>query len=256
MKSVDLGVGIVRPIIPASVNSNGKRKGGGARLEKVTTVVIADDEMISRGYMELFIKPSNSYRVIASLPFAEDVLTFCRETEVPDLVILDVMMAEGADGLTVAARIKADWPQTKVIVVTSMADADWIGKAREAGVESFWFKTYSDISLLEVMDRTMAGESIYPGGAPGVKLGVLPASRLTGRQRELLRYLTEGCSNREIAEHMHLSPNTVKDYLDDLMEASELHSRTALAVQASRLGIAVSESERRKNEEMPLTANE
>ena len=125
-----------------------------------------------------------------------------------------------------------------------MADTDWLDKAREAGVESFWFKTYSDIPLLEVMDRTMNGESVYPTEEPDISLGKLPVSKLTNRQRSLLRLMTEGLSNREIAEKMYLSPNTVKDYLDDLMDKSDIHSRTALVAQASRLGIVVSDADR------------
>ena len=207
-------------------------------------VVIVDDEMISRGYMELYIRPSENYRVAAVLPFASDVLPWCRKNTPPDLIILDVMMAEGMDGLTAAAEIKKRFPEIKLIIATSMADADWLEKAREAGAESFWFKTASELSLLEVMDRTMAGESVYPEDAPGVMLGNLPASRLTKQQRSLLRYLTEGLSNREIGEKMYLSPNTVKDYLEDLMEKADIHSRTALVAQAARLGVVVSENDR------------
>ena len=212
-------------------------------------VVIVDDEMISRGYMELFIKPSRRYEIAASLPFAADALAWCRENGPPDLVILDVMMASGIDGLTAAAEIKRRWPQVKIIVTTSMADTDWLDQAKEAGVESFWFKTYSELSLLEVMDRTMAGESVYPGHAPGVTLGSLPAAELTNQQRKLLRLLVEGLSNREIAQRLYLSPNTVKDYLDDLMEKTGIHSRTALVAQASRLGIVVSDADRVKRVE-------
>ena len=207
-------------------------------------VVIVDDEMVSRGYMELFIKPSRRYEIAASLPFAADALAWCRENTPPDLVILDVMMASGVDGLTAAGEIKRRYPRVKVIVTTSMADTDWLEKAREAGVESFWFKTYSSMSLLEVMDRTMAGESVYPGSAPGVTLGALPAKDLTNQQRNILRLLVEGLSNREIGERLFLSPNTVKDYLDDLMEKTGIHSRTALVAQASRLGIVVSDADR------------
>lgn len=210
-------------------------------------VVIVDDEMISRGYMELFIKPSRRYEIAASLPFAADALAWCRENTPPDLVILDVMMASGVDGLTAAGEIKRRYPRVKVIVTTSMADTDWLDRAREAGVESFWFKTYSSMSLLEVMDRTMAGESVYPGSAPGVALGALPAKDLTHQQRNILRLLVEGLSNREIGERLFLSPNTVKDYLDDLMEKSGIHSRTALVAQASRLGIVVSDADRMKD---------
>ena len=207
-------------------------------------VVIVDDEMISRGYMEMFIKPSKKYEVAASLPFAADALRYCRENAPPQLILMDVMMSEGVDGLTAAAEIKRLYPSVKVIIATSMADADWLSKAREAGVESFWFKTYPELSLLEVMDRTMAGESVYPGRGPEVSLGRLSASSLTRQQRSLLRLLTEGLSNREIAERMHLSPNTIKDYLDELMESSQIHSRTALVAQAARLGIVVSDADR------------
>ena len=200
--------------------------------------------MISRGYMEMFIKTSKNYEVAASLPFAADVSAWCRHNGAPDLIILDVMMSEGVDGLTAAEQLKKQYPDVKIIIATSMADADWLEKARTAGVESFWFKTFSEISLLEVMDRTMAGETVYPGNVPGISLGKLPASSMTKKQRTLLRLLTEGLSNREIADRMYLSPNTVKDYLDELMEKSDIHSRTALASQASRLGIVVSESDR------------
>ena len=215
-------------------------------MERAYRVVVVDDEFISRGYMELFIKPSRSYEVVASLPFAKDALAWCRENPPPDLILMDVMMADGIDGLTAAEAIKRAWPQVKIIIATSMADADWLEKARAAGVESFWFKTYSEISLLEVMDRTMAGESVYPEEAPGVMLGELPASRLTRQQRQVLRLTIEGLSNREIAAQMVLSPNTVKEYLQDLMERTGIHSRTALAAQAARLGIAVSEGDRAK----------
>ena len=153
-------------------------------------------------------------------------------------------MLAGIDGLTAAGQIKRAYPQVKIILATSMADTDWLDKAREAGIESFWFKTYSDISLLEVMDRTMAGESIYPEKAPEVSLGSLPAAELTRQQRRLLKLLTQGLSNKEIAEQMHLSPNTVKDYLDDLMDRTGIHSRTMLVAQASRLGIVVSDADR------------
>ena len=211
-------------------------------------VIIVDDEMISRGYMELFVKLNKNYEVVASLPFAKDAVEWCRTKGAPDLIILDVMMSAGVDGLTAAEIIKKEYPSTKIIIATSMADTDWMEKSREAGCESFWFKTYSAMSLVEVMDRTIAGESVYPEEVPNVNLGRLPASSLTGQQRMLLRYLTEGLSNKEIAERMCISPNTVKDYLDHLMEKTGIHSRTALVAQTSRLGIVVSDQDRINSE--------
>lgn len=211
-------------------------------MSDIYKVVIIDDETISRGYMELFIKPSKRYEIAATLPFAKDALAWCKDNPLPDLIIMDVMMSSGIDGLTAAQELKKLYPQVKIVLATSMADIDWVDKAKRSGIESFWFKTYSDISLLEVMDRTMEGESVYPENAPDVMLGALCASDLTRQQRTLLRHLTEGSSNREIAEKMHLSVNTVKDYLDGLMEKTGIHSRTALVAQVSRLGIVVSDT--------------
>lgn len=208
-------------------------------------VLIVDDELISRGYMELFIQASSRYAIAATLPLADDAPAWCEANPPPDLILMDVMMVAGRDGLTVAAEIKKKHPEIRIVIATSMADADWPDRAKAAGIESFWFKTCPDLSLLEVMDRTMAGESVYPASAPAVMLGDLPASELTKRQRSILRLMTDGLSNREIAERMSLSPNTVKEYVDTLMEKTGIHSRTGLAARAARLGIAVSETELR-----------
>ena len=117
-------------------------------MDEICRVIIADDEMISRGYMELFVKFSKRYEIAAVLPFAQDVIDWCKVNPLPDLIILDVMMTAGIDGLTAAAQLKKEYPQIKIIAATSLADTDWLDAAKKAGIESFWFKTYSDVSLL------------------------------------------------------------------------------------------------------------
>lgn len=207
-------------------------------MDRKWRVIVADDQRFARMYVELHVGTSPHYEIAASLPRAEDVPEYLNSHEA-DLVILDVVMEAGSDGLTVAGEVKKRFPAVKVILCTSMAEADWMKKAKALGIESFWYKEYSTMPLIEIMDRTMAGESVYVNELPEVYLGTLSASDLSDRQKELLNYLIQGLTNKEIAEKMYLSANTVKSYLDDVMEVSGIHSRTELAVRASRLGLSV-----------------
>ena len=199
-------------------------------MRKYTSVVVVDDDMISRGYMKMFIKPSRRYQIAACLSLADDLPDWCFENGPPDLIVMDIMMMNGRDGLTVSAQIKKRWPETKIILTTSMADVDCVDRAREIGVNSFWFKT-------------------YPEHTPDVSLGELRASELTFQQRRVLRLLTEGLSNREIAERLVVSASTVKTHLDDIMDRTGIHSRTALVAQVVRLGLVDSTPERQRTGE-------
>ena len=199
-------------------------------------VVVVDDQRLARMYVDLFVKSSTRYTLAASIPFASDALEWCR-THPADLVVMDVVMEKGMDGLSAAAALKRERPELKIILATSMAEPEWMARAQAAGIESFWYKEYSRLSLLEIMDRTMAGERVYADDPPQAALGALPTSRLSGRERRLLTCLTRGMPNKEIAEELHLSPRTVKNYLDELMERTGIHSRTELAVKAAKLGL-------------------
>ena len=210
-------------------------------MDEKVKVVVVDDQRFARMYVDMYIGSSPRYELEASLALADDALEYLK-THTADLLILDVVMERGTDGLTAAAEIKRLYPSIKIILATSMAEAEWMDRAKKAGVESFWYKEYSSLSLLEIMDRTMDGESVYLDSPPKTYLGELPTSELTPQQKKLLRYVIDGLTNKEIAEKMFLSANTVKSYLDDIMRASGIHSRTELAVRASRLGLSVEDA--------------
>ena len=209
-------------------------------MEKKISDAVVDDQRLARMYVDLFFRSSTRYELAASIPYAEDALEWCRQNK-PDLVIMDVMMARGMDGLTAAALLKKEQPQIKIILATSMAQPEWMAQAQAAGIDSFWYKEYSRLPLLEIMDRTVDGESVYADTPPQAMLGKLPTSELTEQQKRLLSCLTLGIPNKEIAERMQISPLTVKSHLEQLMEKTGIHSRTELAVKASRLGLMTGE---------------
>ena len=215
-------------------------------LSERVQVVIVDDQYLARGFFEGLVRMSERYELAASLSGAEQAIAFCNEHPA-DLVLMDVMMKHGLDGLTCARSIKAGHPEVKIILTTSTAEAEWIDKARRAGIDSFWFKEYSEVSLTEVMDRTMNGESVYPDSPPNPEFGSGRKADLTDREQEVLRELTRNYTNEEIAQHLHISVNTVRIHIQHMLEKTGYKNRIELAVNAKTLGVVVHEDDRTGN---------
>jgi DNA-binding NarL/FixJ family response regulator len=207
-------------------------------------VVIADDEYVARTLFEMLIQSTVSYELAASFSTAEQAVNYCRYNPV-DLVILDVMMKKGLDGLTCAETIKSNNPKIKVILATSTGEYKWIEEAKREKIDSFWFKEYHESSLLDIMDRTMNGESVYPGVAPDYEFGDIKKSDLTERELEILRELTTNRSNEEIAEKYNISLNTVKRHIQNMLNKTGYKNRLELAINAKALGLVVHDDDRK-----------
>ena len=201
-------------------------------------VLIVDDQIISRQLFESFVAASDKYELAASVETAKYADAYCARGKV-DLVIMDVVMNDGSNGLDTAARIKASYPKTKIIVVTSMPDAAFLKRAREIGVDSFWYKEVQEAPMLEVMDRTMAGENIFPDSPPVASIGMAKSTEFTERELDVLRRVAEGLPDTEIADALHLSVTTVRYHVNNLISKTGSSSRTELAVNAVRSGIAI-----------------
>ncbi len=206
-------------------------------------VVVADDQNISRGFFEMYVRASERYELAASLRTAEEAAEYLDDHEA-ELLILDVMMQEGIDGITAAERIKRKPPEVRIILTASPSETNWEDKARALGVESFWYKEYDDHSLIEIMDLTVGGGSIYPSEPPRVSFGKAQRSDLTDRELDVLRELTASLTNEEIAERLNISANTVKRHLQNIMEKTGFSSRLELAMHARLLGLVIHDEER------------
>ncbi|MBQ8024853.1 MAG: response regulator transcription factor [Oscillospiraceae bacterium] len=214
-------------------------------MSETAKVLVVDDQYISRGFFEMQVQMSKSYELAASLSSAEKAVAWCAKHPV-DLVIMDVMMKYGLDGLTCAGIIKNNNKAIKIILTTSTAEAKWIDKARRAGIDSFWFKEYSEIPLTEVMDRTMAGESVYPDDPPNPAFGDVTKCDLSKRELDVLRELTRNLTNEEIAGTLHISEYTVKRHIQNMLQKTGFKNRVDLAVNAKTIGLVVNEDDRKK----------
>jgi len=201
-------------------------------------VLIVDDQNTSRHMMEMTVEASDKFKVVKAIPLAKMADIYALTLPV-ELIVMDIVMAEGPSGLDAAEKIKKSRPEVKILLVTSMPEVSFMERARKAGVDSFWYKEVEDVPLLEVMERTMAGEHIYPDGPPTVKLGMALSSDFTDRELEVLRVLTTGCPDQEIADRLCISFSTVRTHINHMLIKTGFETRTELAIHARLSGIVI-----------------
>ncbi len=201
-------------------------------------VLIVEDQEMPKQLFEIFINSQEEYEHAFSIPNAKLALSICENNKI-DLILMDVMTEMGNSGLDAAEEIKKQFPEIKIIIVTSMPEYTWLKRAKEIGVDSFWYKDGKKDDILDVMGRTMAGESIYPDTTPLVTVGNCNNHEFTERELDILKELTTGGSNLDIAEALHISPSTVKFHVQNLLEKTGFKTRTELASEARSLGIVI-----------------
>lgn len=203
-----------------------------------TRVLIIDDQLIARQLFELYLSSGENYEVVGTLASAAFAETFIRHTPV-DLIIMDILMNDGSNGLDAAEKIKQLRPDIKIVAVTSMVEASWMKRAEKIGIESFWYKEAAQETILDVLDRTVAGESVYPDTPPRVPLGLAESEDFTERELEVLRLMTTGMSNTQIAGKLDITQNTVKTHIQHMLDKTGFDNRTELAIEARVKGIVV-----------------
>lgn len=191
-------------------------------------VLLVEDKKMSRDCMEGYIKNSSKYRLSASISNAGMAEMTCMKLPV-DIILMDVCTDNNESGLDATEKIKRNFPHIKVVVVTSMADAEFLERARTVGAESFWYKEASVDELLDVMDKTMNGESIYPDKAPDIQIGNTTSDQFTPGDLEVLRYLVKGLKDADIANEMHISVSAVRWHIKELFEKTGYNNRVTLA---------------------------
>ena len=184
----------------------------------MTNVLIVDDERIVQELFTYYIeKTDGKYTLAGAIKDAANVEIYCASGKV-DLIIMDVCTVNEHSGITVAKEIKSKYPDIKIIIVTSAPDYRFIEKAREAGADSFWYKEFGDEELIDVMDKTMNGENVYPDSTPDVQIGNISSDMFTPKELEVLSYLVQNMGLHEIADKMGVAYTTVRSHVKNLKE--------------------------------------
>lgn len=182
----------------------------------MTKVLIVDDSRVSREAFERALSADPGYLVVAAIENAANAEIACMSDQI-DLILMDVCTADDESGIRAAGKIKKNYPNTKIIVMTSMPEYSFIQKAIDSGSDSFWYKEYGETSLLEICNRTVQGERVWPDALPVVMIGLARSDEFTERELEVIRELAQGSRYEDITEALHISMNTVKYHVKNIL---------------------------------------
>jgi DNA-binding NarL/FixJ family response regulator len=209
-------------------------------------VVICDDQWIVCEGLELILGSDPEIEVVALASDGMDALIKVADTQ-PDVVLMDLKMPE-MNGVQATRKIKTDFPQVKVIVLTTYGADEWVFDAVRAGAVGYLLKGTPREQLVAAVKGTAAGETfldpkiagklldaVATQGAPSAHSTLLDA--LTERERDVLRLLTQGLSNSEIASRLYLSQGTVRNYVSSILTKLDVADRTQAALLALRHGL-------------------
>lgn len=197
----------------------------------MTRVLIVDDQRTARHMLKSIIdSTSGRYELAYEIENAGLAELYCVSNKI-DLILMDVYTSSRENGIHYAAKIKKSFPNIKIIIITSLPEVSFIQQAKEAKCDSFWYKDLSSKSLLDVMDRTIAGENVYPETIPVLKIGLALSTDFTKKEIEVLQALIEGKTYEQVASSLYIAKSTVKYHINNILSKTGHKSTVNLLVE-------------------------
>ncbi|MDH3605539.1 MAG: response regulator transcription factor [Acidimicrobiia bacterium] len=204
-------------------------------------VVLVDDHEVVRQGLKTLIDAQDDLDVVGE---AGDVDNAIRQVgyHSPDVVVMDVRLPDGT-GVEACREIRSRWPDVNVLMLTSYADEEALVSSIMAGASGYVLKRIDSADLVDAVRRVGDGESLLDpnltdrlfarirGDEPDDPL----LARLSPQERKILDLISEGKTNRQIAESLFLAEKTVKNYVSNLLSKLEMSRRSEAAAYAARL---------------------
>lgn len=206
-------------------------------------VMLADDHQVVREGLRLFLSEApDGFEVVAEAANGREAVTLAEEVR-PDVILMDLAMPE-LDGIGTLKALKARGVPSRVLILTTFIDEGRVKEAVEAGAVGYLLKDVERHDLLVAIRNAHEGRpTLHPAAqeqlmrqlnAPPVRT---PLDSLTDRERDVLRLLAAGSSNKAIARNLNLSLGTVKGYVSTVLEKLGVSSRTQAALVAVEHGV-------------------
>lgn len=175
-------------------------------------ILIADDHAVVRAGLATLLGTEDDIEVVAQAKNGNEAISKTLESR-PDVVIMDLRMP-AKDGADATAEIHRRHPATKILILTSFGEADGVAHALECGASGAITKTAEDVELLSVVRKVAAGERFISPEIKKMLKDNPPVPKLTPRQLEILSYMVRGLTNRDIAESLKISTDTVEEHVN------------------------------------------
>ena len=206
-----------------------------------STVLIVEDDVHTTELVRMYLA-RDGHRVLVAADGLEG-LRVAGEAR-PDLVVLDVRMVAG-DGLNCLGRLKLEYPELPVLMVSTYDNPTYVARAVALGASGYMLKESSGEELVEAIRTVAAGETVWKRAALRRMTGALATPRLnvdvevplTQRESEVLQQMTLGLTNKEIAQVLEISYETVKEHVQHVLRKVGVADRTQAAVWAVRNGL-------------------
>jgi NarL family two-component system response regulator LiaR len=204
-------------------------------------VVLVDDHRIVRRGLRSFLEAFPDIAVVGESASGEEVLEQV-EGWLPDVVIMDLLMPGGMDGIETTRRLRSITPHTQIVVLTAHTDDARLVAALRAGAIGYVRKDAEPEILLAAVRAAARGQSMLDPAVAGTVLQELVSGTeirrdLTERELEVLRLLAHGRTNRQIAEELVLGEETVKTHVGNILAKLHLAHRTQAVVHAFKQGL-------------------
>jgi len=214
--------------------------------QNIVTILLADDHPLLRHAVRDVLEKQPDFHIIAEASDGEEAVQKASELA-PDLIIMDMGMPK-LSGLEATQHIKANHPETVIIVLTVHDDSEYILGVLEAGAAAYLTKDILGDDLIHAIRGVLAGETVlsqivsqklikYAIRYPRKPLNLDTSEKLSSRELEILHLTALGFSNKDIADKLQLSVRTIKGYLAEIFIKLKVSSRTQAVITGMRAGL-------------------
>lgn len=212
-----------------------------SKVKDKIEIIIADDHMMIREGLKQLLELDGTMKVIAEANDGEECLNLLNKKIHPDILLLDINMPK-KNGIEVLEYIKQNKIPVKVLILTVHNEVEYLLKAVDIGIDGYLLKDSSYDELKEAIDVIISGNTyIQPSLLPALNesmedyaLDKEKIECLTKRELDVLRLISEGCSNKKISDELTISERTVKNHISHIFRKINVEDRTQAAVFAIR----------------------